>query len=71
MVSAIETYLDTVRTLVGDESSKFGWPVYGLSVRDVLKIDPQKPFYGNPERIKNASSTSPQRPARAGQDLDQ
>ena len=45
MVSAIETYLDTVRTLVGDESSKFGWPVYGLSVQDVLKIDPRKPFY--------------------------
>ena len=45
VLSAIETYLDTVRTLVGDESSKFGWPVYGLSVQDVLKIDPQKPFY--------------------------
>ena len=45
VLSAIETYLDTVRTLVGDESSKFGWPVYGLSVQDVLKIDPRKPFY--------------------------
>ena len=45
MVSAIETYLDTLGALVGEESSKFGWPVYGLTVQDVLKIDPQKPFY--------------------------
>ena len=45
MVNAIETYLDTVRALVGEESSKFDWPVRGLSVQDVLKIDPNKPFY--------------------------
>ena len=45
MVSGIETYLDTVGPLVGNESSTFGWPVYGLCVQDVLKIDPRKPFY--------------------------
>ena len=45
VLGAVETYLGTPRTLVVDESSKLFWPVYGLSVLDVLKIDPQKPFY--------------------------
>ncbi len=44
MVSAIETYLDTVRTLVGEDSSKFDWPVHGTSIRYVLNIDPNHPF---------------------------
>ncbi len=44
MVNAIQIYLDTVRKLVGEESSKFGWPVHGTSIRYVLKIDPNHPF---------------------------
>jgi hypothetical protein len=45
MVKAIEDYLDAIRTLVCAEPSRFEWPVHGLSVSDVVKIDPNKPFY--------------------------
>jgi len=45
MVKAIEDYLDAVRALVGLDPSKFEWPVHGLIVQDVLKIDVSKPFY--------------------------
>lgn len=52
MVHAVQAYLETVLALVGDEPGKGDWPVYGLSVQDVLKIDPNKPFY---ETEKGAS----------------
>ncbi len=45
MVYAVQACLETVRALVGDDPGKGDWPVYGLSVQDVLKIDPSKPFY--------------------------
>lgn len=45
MVNATQDYLDAVRVLVGAQPSRFDWPVYGLSVSDVLKMDPGKPFY--------------------------
>jgi len=45
MLSAIQTYLDRVRALVGNRLHRFGWPVHGLSVQDVLKIDPNRPLY--------------------------
>ena len=45
MLNAIQAYLDAVRALVGDEPGKFDWPVCGLSVQSVLKIDPRQPFY--------------------------
>ena len=45
MVKAIEDYLDAVRGLVGAEPSKFEWPLHGLSVSDVVKMDANKPFY--------------------------
>ena len=45
MVKAIEDYLDAIRSLVRAEPSRFEWPVHGLSVSDVVKIDPNKPFY--------------------------
>ena len=46
MVNATQDYLDAVRVLVGAQSSRFDWPVHGLSVSDVLKMGPGKPFYG-------------------------
>ena len=49
MVKAIQDYLDAVRTLVSAQPSRFDWPVYGLSVSDVLRVDPGKSFYA----IKN------------------
>ena len=49
MVKAIQDYLDAVRTLVSAQPSRFDWPVHGLSVSDVLRMDPGKPFYA----IKN------------------
>lgn len=52
MVHAVQTYLETVRALVGNDPGKGDWPVHGLSVQDVLKIDPNKPFY---ETEKGAS----------------
>ena len=52
MVHAVQACLETVRALVGDDPGKGDWPVYGLSVQDVLKIDPNKPFY---ETEKGAS----------------
>lgn len=45
MLGAIRTFLDAARHLVADQPSRFEWPVYGLSVTDVLKIDPGKPYY--------------------------
>lgn len=45
MEKAIETYLETVRVLVGEDISKFDCPVHGLPVWDVLNINPNKPFY--------------------------
>ena len=44
MVNAIQDYLDAIRSLVRAEPSRFEWPVHGLSVSDVVKIDPNKPF---------------------------
>ena len=45
MSNAIHAYLETVRAVVGEDPGKFAWPVCGLSVQDMLKIDPNKPFY--------------------------
>ncbi len=45
MVNAIHVYLDAVRAVVRDDPGKFSWPVCGLSVQNMLKIDPNQPFY--------------------------
>lgn len=45
MLLAIKTYLDLICRIVGDDPSAFDWPVHGLTVEDVLEIDPCKPFY--------------------------
>ena len=55
MVNAIRDYLDAVRALVGAQRSQFDWPVHGLSVSDVLRMDPGKPFYDIKSGTKNAS----------------
>lgn len=45
MLGAISTFLDAVRHLVAGQPYRFEWPVYGLTVTDVLKIDAGKPYY--------------------------
>ncbi len=43
MLNAVLTYLEAVRSRVGSHPNEFAWPVYGLNVEDVLRIDPTAP----------------------------
>lgn len=45
MLTAVESYIEAVRDLVGKNQRGYEWPVSGLSVEDVLKIDPSRPIY--------------------------
>ncbi len=45
MLNAVGVYLEMIRTTVANDAVKFCWPVYGLSVQDVLKMNPNQPFY--------------------------
>ena len=45
MLNAVGAYLEMIRTTVANDAVKFCWPVYGLSVQDVLKMNPNQPFY--------------------------
>lgn len=45
MLVAIKVYLGLIRKIVANDPSLFDWPVCGLTVEEVLEIDPEKPFY--------------------------
>lgn len=45
LLMAVEAYIDAARELVRKNQRDYEWPVHGLSIEDVLKIDPSRPIY--------------------------
>ena len=44
VIQSIHSFLDTVRKLVAEDYERFDWPVHGFNIRELLIIDPDKPY---------------------------
>lgn len=45
MLTAMTSFVAAAGHLIGTQAEKYDWPVFGFTARDLVALDPSKPYY--------------------------